>query len=59
MRKFMNNDASFEIAVPVGDGGVPEIHTATTVLTIGWLCKGMSGGDIVRVYDVLTVMKFA
>ena len=36
MAQLMDNDTGLEITVAVGVGGVPEVHPATTVLTVRW-----------------------
>lgn len=35
MCKLVNDDASFEVSVPVWSSGIPEVHPAVTVLTVG------------------------
>ena len=37
MRKLVDDDASFEVAVPVGLSGVPEEHATAAVLAVRWL----------------------
>lgn len=39
MGQFMNDNACFEISISVRCRSVPQIHAATTILTIGWSHK--------------------
>ena len=59
MRKFVDNDAGFKVTIPIRYSGVPDIHTATTVLAIGrligWTCQPMDDHSD----NMLTVMKLA
>lgn len=35
MSKLVNDNSSLEVSVPVRIRGIPEIHPATTILTVG------------------------
>jgi len=34
--KFVDNDASLQVTIPVRVSAIPEVHPAATILTVGW-----------------------